>query len=440
MRRARGQQAAALVLAGALVGSLSSCDGAPSGRGARAASPEAVASADSVVRAWVEEGRVPGAVLLASDRAGPLLATAHGWARAYDFGGGQYPSEGVPVAAAAIVPAAEPVPMSVETVFDLASVTKVMATTMAVALLADRGALEVDAPVRRYLPDFAGGGRDAITVEHLLTHRSGLPQWQPVYYHASEAAAAHAWVRDLALEWPVGAERHYSDLGFMVLGRLVERVSGLPLDRFLATELYGPLGLQATGFRGRAASAGGFGGRVLGFAATSHGNPFERRMVHDAGFGYRIAGDPDAWAGWRRYTLSGEVNDGNAHHAFGGVAGHAGLFSTASELEILLRLMLEGGELDGRRYLSGALVDRLLASTGDGQGLGWQIPADAPPSAFGHTGFTGTFVLGVRDTGLAVVLLTNRQHGGVDAETAYPDVGPLQRAVVAALPGRTGGR
>jgi CubicO group peptidase (beta-lactamase class C family) len=158
-------------------------------------------------------------------------------------------------------------------------------------------------------------------------------------------------------------------------------------------------------------------------------------MVHDPDFGYRIEGDPTAWNGWRRYTLVGEVNDGNAHHAFGGVAGHAGLFSTARELQVILRVLLDDGEVDGARYLGREVVDRFLESTGDGQALGWQVPEYGPANAFSHTGFTGTFVLGDRASGVGLVLLTNRQNGGVDAATQYPDLTALQRGVALAITG-----
>jgi len=326
--------------------------------------------------------------------------------------------------------------MSVGTIFDLASVTKVMATTMAVMLLADRGEIDVEAPVSTWLEDFTGDGREAITVRHLLTHRSGLPQWVPVYYDSGDADGAYAYLRSLPLSWSVGAERHYSDLGFMLLGHLVATVSGRSLDVFLQEELYEPLGLTRTGFR---PSAGTHGGSMAAsdtpsaVAATSHGNPFERRMVHDPDFGYRIEGDPDRWNGWRRYTLAGEVNDGNAYHAFGGVAGHAGLFSTAAELDVLLRFLLAEGALDGRRLLSPETVRAFLASTGEEQALGWQLPGYAPEGSFGHTGFTGTFVLGVPARNMTLVLLTNRQNVGVDDATQYTDIGPLQRAVTEAL-------
>jgi CubicO group peptidase (beta-lactamase class C family) len=323
--------------------------------------------------------------------------------------------------------------MTPGTAFDLASVTKVMATTFAVMLLVDEGKLELDAPLSTYLPDFRGGGKDAITLRHLLTHRAGLYQWRPLYYHAADEAEAYVAIRDLPLAWAVGEGRHYSDLGFMLLGMVVERVSGLPLDRFLARELYEPLGLRRTGYRpaeGRPVSAPPPPGP---FAATSHGNPYEYHMVHDSTFGYRIPGDPDAWNGWRTRTLVGEVNDGNAFYAFQGVAGHAGLFSTAGELHVLLELLLNRGTYAGERYVRAEVVDTFLRSMGDGQALGWQVPDYAPPGSFAHTGFTGTYVLGVPEQRLAVILLTNRQNVGTDPRGYYTDLGPLQRAVAEAL-------
>jgi len=139
--------------------------------------------------------------------------------------------------------------MTESTIFDLASVTKVMATTFALMLLVDRGQVDIDATVSTYLPDFVNDGRERITVRHLLTHRAGVPQWVPTYYHAEDPDAAYAYIRSLPLSWPVGEERHYSDLGFMLLGRIVEEVSGRPLDDFTRTEIYDALGLESTGFR-----------------------------------------------------------------------------------------------------------------------------------------------------------------------------------------------
>ncbi len=394
--------------------------------------PPHLAQADSIVSWWVAEERVPGAVLLVSEEGRTVVRRAYGWARLYEYGEGQYGAWGSDAGGADETPLGirrlgSPRAMTTDTRFDLASVTKVMATTFAVMLLADDGAVDLEAPLHTYLPDFRGGGKERITLRHLLTHRAGLYQWQPTYYHASDADAAYAYIRDLPLAWGVGEGRHYSDLGFMLLGRVVEQVSGTTLDDFLRTRLWGPLGLSRTGFGPLA--------DTVPVASTSHGNPFEHRMVHDSLFGYRYAGAPDAWDGWRRYTLAGEVNDGNAYHAFGGRAGHAGLFSTADDLVVLLRLLLDRGESGGRRYLRPETVDQFLTPTGDGQALGWQVPSYAPEGSFAHTGFTGTFVLGVPSRALALVLLTNRQNVGLDRAWAYPDVAPLQREVAASVTG-----
>jgi len=422
---------------------------------------DGIRAADSIVREWVETERIPGAVLLISRGGDVVFEEAYGWAQLYEYRDGQYGASAAGESRpSAMQRLAEPVPMTTETVFDLASITKVMATTFAVMLLVDSGELDLDAPVSTYLPDFvdnataaaprpSGAGKDAITVRHLLTHRAGLFPWKPTYYHADDAEQAYAYIRDLPLSWSPGAERHYSDLGFMLLGRVVERASGRPLGAFLDEHLYGPLALRAIEFRphtpgdtstsqdapasGTAQRPAGEPGVAARFAATSHGNPYEHRMVHDPDFGYRIDGNPDAWDGWRDYTLAGEVNDGNAFHAFEGEAGHAGLFSTAAELQVLLQLLLNRGEYGGRRYVSADVVDTFLASTGDGQALGWQVPDDAPAGSFSHTGFTGTYVLGVPAEGVALVLLTNRQNPGVDERGQYPDVGELQRAVSALL-------
>lgn len=382
-----------------------------------------VSVADSLVASWVDQKLIPGAVLLVAQDGRVLHEAAYGLASVADG-----------------------VPMTPSTVFDLASVTKVMATTLAMMVLSDRGEVVLDAPVSQYLTDFVGGGRERVTVRDLLTHRSGLPQWVPTYYHASDQDEAYAYIRSLSLMWQVGKERNYSDLGFMLLGLIAEKVASQPLDEFVMSEVYEPLGLKSTAYR-RVEVAGGktmvSAERHVAdprctdvvFARTSRGNPFERRMVHDPRFGYEIEGDADAWSEWRNWWLDGEVNDGNAFHTFGGVAGHAGLFSTARDLYVLLDLMLSGGEYEGNRLFSSETVANFLGPTGDRQALGWQLPVYAPQGSFGHTGFTGTFVLGVPDRGLALVLLTNRQNFDVDENTEYPDVGPLQRAVTKAVTG-----
>lgn len=414
-----------------VVAALASCTparDAPPADGPAVGPSDEFATADSIVDDWVRSDRVAGASLVVLEQGQTVHTHTGGVLQRYRFGEGQYPSSDG-VSPRGIVPVSDSVPVTVETLYDLASVTKVLATTMAVMLLVDRELLDLDAPLSDLLPDYESSDRDEITPRHLLTHTSGLPQWWPVYYHAEDRDAAWEWLRRQDPTWPVGAERHYSDLGFMVLGRIVESITGDQLDQYLDRELYGPLGVSAH-FRPGGADLRGDPANI---AATSHGNPFERRMVHDPDFGYSIELDPASWDGWRMRTLVGEVNDGNAWHAFQGVAGHAGLFATATDAASLVQLLIAGGDSPGGRFIEQGTVDTFLAPHAPGQALGWQLPDYAPEGSFGHTGFTGTFVLGVPELNRVIVLLTHRQNPGVDADTQYSDVGPLQRAVTRAL-------
>jgi serine-type D-Ala-D-Ala carboxypeptidase len=369
-----------------------------------------IAAADSLIDASVGT-LIPGAVFLVARDGRVLHERAFGFAQVNDYHMRRLTS---------------PRAMTTTTMFDLASVTKVMATTFAVMLLADRGQIDVDAPVSRYLPEFRGAHLDSITVRHLLQHSSGLVQWQPLYYHAANSGQAYNVIREMSLAWGVGDARHYSDLGFMLLGYIVERLSGQSVDGFLQENLYHPLGLRSTSFNPR---AHGF----TEFAATEQGNVYERHMVYDSTFGYRYTGDPTAWNGWRQYVLNGEVDDGNAFYAHGGIAGHAGLFSTARDLRVLLDLLNNRGNHHGRQYIRAAVVDRFLTRDKYQNYLAWQAPRNVPEGSFSHTGFTGTYVLGVPRYKLSVVLLTNRQNMGTDARGYFPDVGPLQQAVSRAI-------
>ena len=370
----------------------------------------ALATADSLIDASIGV-RIPGAVLAVAKDGRLVHERAYGFAQLHDLDGRPIPA---------------PRSMRTTTMFDLASVTKVMATTFALMLLVDRGLVDVEAPVWTYLPELRGPHLDSITVRHLLEHSSGLAQWQPLYYQASSAEETYAAIRRMPLSWGVGAERRYSDLGFMLLGYLVERVSGRRLDAFVAEELYRPLGLPALVFNPRSR---GF----TDFAVTEPGNVYERRMVYDRDFGYLYEGDPTSWNGWRNYALDGEVDDGNAWYAHRGIAGHAGLFGSARDLHVLLDLLNGRGTIGGRRVLSEATVELFLTRTRFGHYLGWQVPRDMPEGSFAHTGFTGTYVLGVPAHGLSIVLLTNRQNLGVDARGYFRDVGPLQQAVTRAI-------
>lgn len=366
----------------------------------------ALRDADALVARAV--GQVTaGAVLLVAQHGQVIHARAFGDAERLDATGR---------------PLAHPRPMRVDTRFDLASVTKVMATTLALMTLVDQGRVDLDAPVARYLSEFTGPHLDSITPRLLLRHASGLTPWQPIYYHARTAREALAHIVSLPLASGVGRERRYSDLGFMTLGYLVERVTGEPLDRYLARSVYAPLGLAHTGFVPR-------GVPRAAFAATEVGNGYEHRMVYDTTFAFPYRGDPRAWDGWRSTVLAGEVNDGNAWYAHGGVARHAGLFSTAADLARLLTLLLNGGTLDGRRLLRAGTVRTFLTPEPFGHYLGWMRPAGLPEGSFMHTGFTGPWVLGMPAHGLAVVLLCNRQQLGARPDGRFADLGPLRDAV-----------
>lgn len=376
-----------------------------------------IAALDSLVQEALEQNHIPGAVLRVQQGDTLLHFKAYGFAQLYKYG---------------MEKLQHPEPLQGEHLFDLASLTKVFATTFGIMLLNDRGQLSLDDPVSKYLPVFDEGDKNKITIRHLLSHSSGLAQWFPLYYRASNKDERLQAIAEMPLKWQVGEERHYSDLGFMLLGDIVARVSGEPLDEFLQRELYQELNLKHTVFN---PLDKGFST----IAATSHGNPFEKRMVYDDEFGYRVNVDPKFWNGWREYTLKGEVNDGNAWYANAGVAGHAGLFSTAEELQVMINLLLNGGQFRGKQLISKATIDAFLTKDQFGNGLGWAmdkgfIAAEGTPEGtYGHTGFTGTNVVVIPKHKLSIIFLTNRQNAGLQENGMYFNLGPLRQEIVTAV-------
>lgn len=372
-----------------------------------------VSAVDSLIRKEIEAGNIPGAVIQVKKGDSLLHRAAYGYARKYSYG---------------LEPLENPEPMTKKHLFDLASLTKVMATTFGIMLLVDGDLLRLDDPLYKYLPEFEQGEKAKITIRHLLTHTAGLAQWMPVYYHVSGRQERYDYIASLPLKWEAGEERHYSDLGFMLLGEVIKRVTGRRLDKFLREELYVPLNLYHTVYNP-------LGKGFQKIAATSHGNPFERQMVYDNDFGYKVDVDPDSWDGWRRYTLQGEVNDGNAWYASGGVAGHAGLFSTVSDLQELVDLLINRGSTGGARLISAEVVDTFLTKDKYGNGLGWAMDEEfisaegSPAGTFGHTGFTGTNITVVPRDSLSIILLTNRQNVGRQKNGYYYDLGPLRQAI-----------
>lgn len=276
-------------------------------------------------------------------------------------------------------------PMTGQTPHDLASVTKVLGTTACLLRMTSLGLLDLDVAVRHFLPAFDGGGREAVTVRDLLLHRGGLQQWYPLYAAADDAAAAVAVVCSLPLGWAPGTERHYSDLGFILLGRIISAVLGLPLDAAVQALVAGPLGLDTTRY---ARPAGGEA------AMAARDDRIEAAML-DTGQPYPVPFRSTDFARWRTGPIQGEVADGNAFHTFAGVAGHAGLFSTVPDL---LRFAAALADYRSHEDLWDPLVAEEFFRPGPDpeQALGFRrflLPTGAGPVAvLGHPGFTGCAV------------------------------------------------
>ena len=337
-------------------------------------------------------------------------------------------------------------PAEIRSIYDLASLTKVVATTTAAMLLVDEGRLDLDAPVVEYLPWWAAGdpAKESVTVRHLLLHRAGLPPFRPFYLEIEGRDAYLSAIGGLALDYEPGSRTVYSDIGFMTLAFIIERVSGQGLDEFLQERVWDRLGMNDTGFR----PTGALRDRI---APTEVDTVFRNTHVH------------------------GVVHDENAY-AFGGVAGHAGLFSTAQDLALLAQALLDGGSLVGCnrqdaesvglldnggapvggavRREAGVSGERICAAGRAGtvrlvsegtvgtftrrfdsrgsRALGWDTPGDQSSageyftrSAFGHTGFTGTSIWIDPELDMFVVLLTNRVNPTRDNDKHIP----LRRAV-----------
>ncbi|MEX1077973.1 MAG: serine hydrolase domain-containing protein [Homoserinimonas sp.] len=289
-------------------------------------------------------------------------------------------------------------PMTADTLFDLASVTKVAATTTALMVLVSRGELTLDTRVSALLPGFAGSADS--TVRDLLHHRAGLWEWQPLYLAPGVNDDANAVIDSIEPRYQPGSSFHYSDLGFMYLGRIVETVTGRGLADAITDLVLKPLQLNDTTFRPDASSE-----RPI--AAGSYGDRAERAMVA-TGQPYPVRWS-DAGFTWREHELVGEANDGNCFHALGGVAGHAGLFSTVDDLLDLAGVL--GG--DGSAPWTSSVAQEFFAAGPDAeQALGFRRApielAGETHALLWHPGFTGCAIGFVPDLGLSIVLGSNR--------------------------------
>ncbi len=286
--------------------------------------------------------------------------------------------------------------VSAETIYDVASLTKPIVTTTAAMMLFEQGRLDLDAPVARYLPEFAAvnaGDPDAawrarVTVRMLLLHDSGLPAHREFFKGAKGSKAILAQVMAEPLVREPGTQIEYSDLGFILLGEIIERLTGESLDEFARKSIFAPLGMNSSMF-----------------------NPPRNLRA-------RIAPTQND-AIYRKRLLCGEVDDENAW-AMGGVAGHAGLFSTAGDIAIFAQMLLNGGIYAHRRLLARATIEQFTArqNIGDSaRALGWDVPVQPSSSgahfseaSYGHLGFTGTSLWIDPERKAFVVLLTNRVH------------------------------
>ena len=333
------------------------------------------------------------------------------------------------------------VQLDIETLFDLASLTKPLATTLAVLLFITEHTIHFDDPVSRFLPDFQGPGKERITIRHLLTHASGLPAWRPYFQRIREREKslatdpflgtrhAREWVytqiQHEPLEATPGERAVYSDLGFILLGALVERLSATTLDQYCQQHIFQPLGLHHTAFLNKDNH-------------TQH--PFAR---------------PDRIAAtercpWRKRVICGEVHDDNAY-AMGGVAGHAGVFSTVDDVDRLVSCLVDcyHGKHD---FLPATLLQECWTRCGQVAGstwaLGWDTPSPQqssagklfPPHSVGHLGFTGTSVWIDPERQVHVILLTNSVHPSRDNTTIRHFRPRLHNAVMKVVLGKSDSR
>ena len=342
-------------------------------------SPALPARLDSIITSAIADHASPGAAI-AVGRYGRIVLQ-RGWGR-------QDWAPGAPA-------------VSDSTMYDMASLTKVVATTTAAMLLEEEGKLDLDRTVVSYLPEFDAPEKAPITVRMLLLHTSGIKQYQYLYRDTKGRQQYLQRINAYPLGHKPGEQSEYTDWNMIVLQAVLERVSGTTLDTLLAERVFGPLGMRDTRF-----------------------NPPESLRA-------RIA--PTEIQPFRGGLVWGVVHDENAW-AMGGVSGNAGLFSSARDLAVFAQMLLDGGEYGGVRLLRAETIARWTARQRRdvSRAIGWDTPAPGSSAgryfsarSFGHTGFTGTSIWVDPEKQLFVVLLTNR----VDPTRDNPKIGPLRRAV-----------
>ncbi len=323
---------------------------------------EQMTSISEIAKKAIQSGKIPGAVILVGNQGKVIYRRAFGFRE--------------------LKP--KKLPMTTDTIFDIASLTKVIATSTAVMQLVEAGKLNLEDPVAKYWPGFSANGKEQITVSDLLTHYSGLrpdldskPKW-------SGCDAALRMIEEEKPAFPSGTSFIYSDINFIILGELVSRISGEPLDVYCTEHIFKPLGMKDTGF-----------------------NPSPALRPRIAPTEYQN--------GARGKMLCGEVHDPTAYN-MGGVAGHAGLFSTADDLAVFAQMVLDGGSRRSAEILSSFVVEKMTTPQSPPgnmplRGLGWNIDSSlVSTGSFGHKGFTGTGIWIDPVSNTYVIILTNRVH------------------------------
>jgi CubicO group peptidase (beta-lactamase class C family) len=290
-----------------------------------------------------------------------------------------------------------------DTIYDLASLTKPLVTGLLCARRIELGELTLDSSVAHYLPEFDRTDKSMITIRELLTHSAGLPAWRPVYLLAEdEPERAAGAIASLDLEYKPGTRVVYSDLGFIALGMLLTRMTGHSLVDMARGEIFEPLELRQTFFNPEEALQ-------TGIAACETGNAYERDMIQQSGAG--------VYQNSRQRLIWGEVHDGNAYF-LGGAAGHAGLFSSAPDTFVLAQQFLPDSSKLLTAQTCALFRTNMTAGLEESRSLAWQLAEtsestaglDLPRDSFGHNGFTGTCLWIDPEQRRILILLTNRTH------------------------------
>lgn len=371
-------------------------------------SGERLAKIDSAVLESIARKETPGAVVLVARKGRIVYRKAFG--------------------DRALEPQREP--MTVDTIFDLASLTKVVATATSIMILVEQGKVSLADPVARYIPEFGKAGKERITVEQVMTHRAGLPADNEIADYVGKTVHPLEQIYELQPGYEPGTRFVYSDVGFIVAAEIVRRVSGENIDTFARKNIFEPLGMSDTDFSSQFTGLNIMKRALREGVLSVESSRYPSRPMTGAEEKRVRSGADDIEARLKRIAptenregrwMRGEVHDPRAYE-MGGVAGHAGLFSTADDLAIYCQMILNKGEVNGRRILAGYTVERMISAhslpTSQMRGIGWDVNTAFssnrgdlfPVGTFGHTGFTGTSIWLDPSSEALVVLLTNRVH------------------------------